>query len=154
MGLLSKIFGFKQRDNERGNTSTANYPEEYQQIIKFNCILSSLLKEDRFIARSEYKQLVDEYASLPTFIETLKRSGMLKTYVETNNLDVITIHRFVDTYKQLADIATIPEIIKQHNDNFIHKHIKDEKKYLDNILKECDPNILLDDEQREVVLSN
>ncbi len=154
MGLLSKIFGFKQRGNERGNTSTANYPEEYQQIIKFNCILSSLLKEDRFIARSEYKQLVDEYASLPTFIETLKRSGMLKTYVETNNLDVITIHRFVDTYKQLADIATIPEIIKQHNDNFIHKHIKDEKKYLDNILKECDPNILLDDEQREVVLSN
>ena len=77
MGLLSKIFGFKQRDNERGNTSTANYPEEYQQIIKFNCILSSLLKEDRFIARSEYKQLVDEYASLPTFIETLKKSGML-----------------------------------------------------------------------------
>ena len=154
MGLLSKIFGFKQRENERDNTPSTNYPEEYQQILKFNRILDSLLQADRFIARSDYKQLVDEYASLTAFIETLKKSEMLKTYVETNNLDVITIHRFVDTYKQLANIATTPEIIKQHNGTFIQKHIKNEKRYLDNVLKECDPNILLDDEQREVVLSN
>jgi hypothetical protein len=128
MGLLSKIFGFKQRENERDNTPSANYPEEYQQILKFNRILDSLLKDDRFIARSDYKQLVDEYASLPAFIETLKKSEMLKTYVETNNLDIITIHRFVDIYKQLANIATTPHIIQQHNDIFIQKHIKNEKR--------------------------
>lgn len=154
MGLLSKIFGFKQRNAECNNTPSANYPEEYRQILKFNSILESLLKEDRFIARSDYKQLVDTYAALPDFIETLKKSKMLKTYVETNNLNVITIHKFVDTYEQLADISTTPEIIRQHNDFFIQKHIKDEKMYLDNILKECDPNILLDNEQREVVLSD
>ena len=154
MGLLSKIFGFKQRNAECNNTPSANYPEEYRQILKFNSILESLLKEDRFIARSDYKQLVDTYAALPDFIETLKKSKMLKTYVETNNLNVMILHRFLDTYKQLADIATVPEIIRQHNDFFIQKHIKDEKIYLDNILKECDPNILLDNEQREVVLSN
>lgn len=43
MGLLSKIFGFKQRENERDNTPSANYPEEYQQILKFNRILELLL---------------------------------------------------------------------------------------------------------------
>lgn len=147
-------FGLKQRDNEHDNTVSANYPEEYRQILKFNRTLDSLLGEDRFIARSDYKQLVDEYASLPAFIETLKKSEMLKTYVETNKLDEITIYRFVDIYKQLANTATAPEIIKRHNDIFIQKHIEKEKRYLDNILKECDPNILLDDEQREVVLSN
>ena len=154
MGLLSRIFGFKQRDNERDHTTSAGYPEEYQRILKFNSILDSLLTEDRFIARSDYRQLVEEYTSLSPFIETLEKSQMLKTYVETNNLDITTIHRFIDTYKQLADIATTPDIIKRHNDIFIQKHIKDEKRYLDNILKECDPNILLDDEQREVVLSD
>ena len=154
MGLLSKIFGFKQRGNKHDNTPTASYPEEYLQILKFISTLDSLLNEDRFIARSDYKQLVDEYASLLAFIEALKKSAMLKTYIETNNLDISTIHRFVDTYKQLASITTVPEIIKQHNTAFIQKHIKEEKRYLDNILKECDPNILLDDEQREVVISN
>ena len=103
MRLLSRIFGFKQRDNEHDDTSSGSYPEEYRQILKFNSILNSLLDEDRFIARSDYKQLVDEYASLPAFIETLKKSKMLKTYVETNNLDLITIHKFVDTYKQLLE---------------------------------------------------
>ena len=154
MGLLSKIFGFKQRGNKHDNTPTASYPEEYLQILKFISTLDSLLNDDRFIARSDYKQLVNEYASLLAFIEALKKSAMLKTYIETNNLDISIIHRFVDTYKQLANITTIPEIIKQHNTTFIQKHIKEEKRYLDNILKECDPNILLDDEQREVVLSN
>ena len=154
MGLLSRIFGFKQRDNVRDDKLPANYPEEYQRILKFNRILDSLLKEDRFIARSDYKQLVDGYASLPDFIETLKKSKMLKTYVETNNLDSIVIQGFLDTYSQLADTAAVPKIIKQHNNIFIQKHIKDEKRYLDNILKECDPNILLDNEQREVVLSD
>lgn len=43
MGLLSKIFGFKQGENERDNTPSANYPEEYQQILKFNRILELLL---------------------------------------------------------------------------------------------------------------
>ena len=154
MGLFSKIFGFKQRSNKQGNTTASSYPEEYLQILKFISTLDSLLNDDRFIARSDYKQLVDEHASLLTFIEALKKSAMLKTYIETNNLDISTIHRFVDTYKQLASITTVPEIIKQHNTAFIQKHIKEEKRYLDNILKECDPNILLDDEQREVVLSN
>ena len=121
MGLLSRIFGFKQRDNKHDDTTSESYPEEYQQILKFNRILDSLLNEDRFIARSDYRQLVEEYASLPAFIEPLKKSEMLKTYVETNNLDIITIHKFVDTYKQLSNISTVPEIIKRHNDSFIRK---------------------------------
>ena len=152
MGFLSKIFGFKLQENKHEKTPSAFYPEEYRQILKFHSILDSLLNEDRFIAKSDYKQLVDEYASLPAFIETLKKSEMFTKYVEANKLNIITIDRFIDAYKQLSDIS--PEVIKRHNDIFVQKHIKDEKIYLDNILKECDPNILLDDEQREVVLSN
>lgn len=98
--------------------------------------------------------MIKEHSSLPPFIDTLKKSQMLKTYVESNNLDLNVIERFSETYRKLADVTNIPDFIKKHNDEFVQRHIKSEKKYLDDILKECDPNIMLDDEQREVVLSN
>ena len=91
MGLLSKIFGFKQRGNKHDNTPTASYPEEYLQILKFISTLDSLLNDDRFIARSDYKQLVDEYASLPAFIETLK----IKVAKDNKKVIIITIVLFI-----------------------------------------------------------
>ena len=45
-------------------------------------------------------------------------------------------------------------IIKMHNDKYISQHLVSEKDYLDRILRECDSAILLDNEQREVVLSD
>lgn len=41
-----------------------------------------------------------------------------------------------------------------HNDKYISQHLVSEKDYLDRILRECDSAILLDNEQREVVLSD
>ena len=154
MGLLSRIFGFKRSGNIADSEVSANYPDEYKRILKFCSSLNSILGKDRFIARIDYKGLIEEYSALPPFIDTLKKSQMLKAYVEANSLDINVIERFSETYRVLADAANIPDFIKKHNDEFVRKHLKGEKKYLDDILKECDPNILLDDEQREVVLSN
>ena len=154
MGLLSRIFGFNRSDSSADTKISANYPDEYKQILKFSDSLNSILGKDRFIARSDYDGLVKEYSPLPPFIDTLKKSKMLKTYIESNNLDLNVIERFSETYRKLADVTNVPDFIKKHNDNFVQRHLKGEKKYLDDILKECDPNIMLDDEQREVVLSN
>ena len=46
------------------------------------------------------------------------------------------------------------EIISKHNHAFLQRHLASEKQYLDNILKQVDPVINLDDEQRKVVLSD
>lgn len=45
-------------------------------------------------------------------------------------------------------------IIAKHNKLYIQNHLKEEKDYLDNILSSVDPNIKLDDEQKQVVLSD
>ena len=57
------------------------------------------------------------------------------------------------SYKEIQDLTIESPTIKKHNDKFVASHISSEKEYLDNILKACDPAILLDNEQREVVLS-
>jgi DNA helicase-4 len=154
MGLLSKIFGFKRTSTQPNEVIGANYTEEYRGILKFNQRLQSLLKEDKFISRKDYKALIEDYAHLIPFVDALKKSQMLESYVKANNLDLDKINTFVDQYTQLANIKNTVTIIKNHNDTFVQRHLKEDKKYLDNILKECDPGIMLDNEQREVVLSN
>ncbi len=46
------------------------------------------------------------------------------------------------------------ELVNQHNQEYIEKEKEEEKDYLDHILDDCDPDILLDDDQRNVVLSD
>lgn len=38
---------------------------------------------------------------------------MLKTYVESNNLDMTVIERFYETYRKLADITNVLDFIKK-----------------------------------------
>lgn len=45
-------------------------------------------------------------------------------------------------------------IIAKHNEKYVQYHLKEDKDYLDSILLPVDPKIILDDEQRRVVLSD
>lgn len=55
MGIFSKLFGKKGKDE------SAEQPLEFKQAVDFNTKFSDLLKADTFIARSNYKQLIQEY---------------------------------------------------------------------------------------------
>ena len=44
--------------------------------------------------------------------------------------------------------------MKEHNEHFVSKHLKEERYYLDHILQDVDAGIRLDEEQRRVVLSD
>jgi DNA helicase-4 len=154
MGFIARLFGFKTKDGNARPEASSNHPDEYTQVLGFNSSLSTLLERDKFIARSDYRPLIKCYEALPSFFETLKRSNTMKTYVKGNNLDEQVIKKFLKDYAELVDLTKAPSFIKKHNEEFVRRHLNDEKTYLDNILKECDPNIMLDDEQREVVLSN
>ncbi len=135
------------------NPDSGNYPVEYAKTISFNKAFKDLLSQDRFIARSDYKGLVEQYRNLSHFYVTLVQSGMLNEYVAKHNLDMDAINRFLTEFGAMADLAKESPTIRSHNDEYVSHHIESEKSYLDNILKACDATILLDREQREVVLS-
>ena len=135
------------------NIDSANYPAEYIRTLSFNEAFDTLLSQDKFIARSDYKHLVEQYSDLSESYTTLAQSNILNEYVAKHHLDIEAINRFQTRFDEIADLATESAIIRKHNDAYISRHIESEKSYLDNILKACDPAISLDSEQREVVLS-
>ena len=135
------------------NIDSANYPAEYIRTLSFNEAFNTLLSQDRFIARSDYKHLVEQYSDLSESYATLARSNILNEYVAKHHLDIEAINYFRTRFDEIADLATESATIRAHNDAYIARHLESEKPYLDNILKACDPAISLDREQREVVLS-
>ena len=86
MSLLTRIFGTKTESANKSSATPASTPE-FDRLLAFGSALMRLLKEDRYIARSDYKPIVEEYADVRTFFLNLQASGLLSMYCEKNDLD-------------------------------------------------------------------
>lgn len=144
----------KQADDEvQKQTSSVDKPVQYCKVLRFNKEFAELLEQDAYIARSDYKHLISAYQDIYQFYISVVNAHILKKYAGKNGLDILQIKSFLTHYEQIQDLTKESATVKKHNAQFVANHIKSEKVYLDNILKACDPAILLDNEQREVVLS-
>ncbi len=148
MGFFAKLFGKKQKTNFK------HLPDEYNQALVFNQKTATLLKADSFIARSDYLALIQLYHTTATFFKAHAQANTLSYYCNQNKLNKKDIDQFLNLYEDMADLSKGSVVVENHNEQYIQKHLISDKTYLDNILKEIDPKILLDEEQRRVVLSD
>ena len=111
---------------------------------KINCIL----QKDAYIARSDYSGTVETYAEVIEFFKVIEDSGMLAEFCIRNNVAENEVRRTIDQYLHMKDYVDV------HNDDYIAAAVDSEKEYLDNILKKVDPMIVLDEDQRKVVLTD
>ena len=146
--FLSKIFGF-----DKTKSSNANNVPELVQLCQFEKRIDALLKKDSYIARSDYKDLIDESAHLYAQFKVLNDSNTLRYFCRDNGVENERIISFLSLYEDLQKTDN-SATINAHNEKFLSNHLASEKLYLDGILSEVDPNIKLDDEQRKVVLSD
>ena len=122
--------------------------KKIDNIYSYNTKINSLLEKNKYIARSEYKNIIDDYKETYSYFDVLKSSNLLKSYCKKNRIKEELIVNFFDSYNNIHNT------FKNHNDIFISKYMIDNKKYLDDILKDVDPNIILDENQRKVVLTD
>ena len=147
MSIFDKFFKFKIFTQKKAISKEAT------DLASFECQINELLSKDKFIAHSDCLQIIQAFSELYDQLYTLFKSGTLTYFCKTKGITQEQAETFLSTY---ADIKNKNEqkIITTHNEAFINKHLTADKTYLDNILHNVDPNILLDDEQRRVVLSD
>lgn len=147
MSIFDKFFKFKIFTQKKAISKEAT------DLASFECQINELLSKDKFIAHSDCLQIIQAFSELYDQLYTLFKSGTLTYFCKTKGITQEQAETFLSTY---ADIKNKNEqkIITAHNEAFINKHLTVDKTYLDNILHNVDPNILLDDEQRRVVLSD
>jgi DNA helicase-4 len=140
MSLLNKLF-------ENSKNSTPNN-ENAKTILELNEFIEKLLGTDSYIAKSEYLKKIDSSKEVVNYFNQLKNDGLLSDFCKKNKTSENTILTALKNY------SDIEELVTKHNSDFIQQKLKSEKDYLDTILKDVDPNIMLDDDQRKVVLTD
>lgn len=150
MSLKSRLFGIKQNiaTSEQKNTFIQSDNPSVKAIIELNNHISNLLSSDKYIAKSEYLKFLEERKEAVSYFKQLNIDNILKTFCSKNNISTELVLETIDK------IENIKKLISQHNKAFIEEKLITEKEYLDNILKEIDPNIMLDEDQRKVVLTD
>lgn len=152
MGLFSKLF----KKNKNTDNNIINNQEGQKHIVnddnnKLNDFINdydALLSLDKFLSRSEFVNLKNKYQELFNKYQAIKD---LDKYANDFNIDLKLLKSFMNDF---SDLNGEYALIKVHNEEFIAKHLESEKEYFDQILKEVDPNVSLDNEQRTVCLDD
>lgn len=131
-----------------GLFSSKNKVKEYIEFENFSKTVDSLLLMDKFISKKEYIYLYEKLSDSYNTLQIMIDQDVFYDWCKNKKVDYKSFKKLIEKYKNIDDI------IKNHNDKFIANHLIKDKDYLDKILEADDPNILLDDEQRKVVLSD
>jgi DNA helicase-4 len=139
MLTINKIFKRKQLTNTSSELETIN---------SFNYYLEELKTKDDYISKKEYLKKLELYQDTFNSLNILQEKNMLEEFAKKNKIKLKYILELINTYNNFSSF------IDSLNQNYINQKLVVEKDYLDNILKSVDKNIILDREQREVVLSD
>lgn len=129
-------------------TINAPVSKEGQKLKELEEFLRKLQETDHYIARSEYCELINEYAETVSFMQKMDEAQMLTEFCRKNGLSTEIVRELCINYKNIVSV------VDKINECYLEKKKNEEKEYLDNILKDVDSEICLDDDQREVILSD
>ena len=153
MRLINRLLGYLSTDNSetaavRKAPNLQPRNENAEKLLECGGFLSLLLSSDHYVAKSEYAAKHQDYSKVIEFFNVLASSGMLAEFTAKNGLSVETVNEILENYHNFE------KLIDKHNDEFIESKMIQEKDYLDSVLKDVDPNIKLDDDQRRAVLTD
>lgn len=130
MGFLSKVKSFF--------TNKDKINVDYESLEKF-------INNDIFISRKHKNNYISTIENYDTIIG-LDNKKNIKAFCSSNDLDY---HKFNE---YLNEIKKLDELVKKHNEEYVSRHLIEDKEYLDGFFKNIDPNIILDEEQRKAIL--
>ena len=143
MRLFQRLFNYRQQGT-KGAVASA----ELIRLRELDILMNRLLTGDHYVARSEYQTVLESYHELPAWFRVLKDSGTLEVFCNAHNTSSEEVNGILSRYDSFSTL------VESQNEQFIKATMISEKEYLDNILKESDPEIILDDDQRRVVLTD
>lgn len=155
MRLFEWLFGYKKSKVNNTKSSSMTEPqvkpvqhEECLKLFELQDIIKSILDTDSYIAKSDYVEKFKDYIETIEFFKILIKSCMLSDFCIRNGIAENEIEKIMDQYLNLEDY------VETHNNEYISMTMDNEKEYLDNILKTVDPDVVLDEDQRKVVLTD
>lgn len=146
MGLFSKLFKKKETvaNNVKDNMSFES--PECQGLWDLKIYMDTLLSQNRYVSKSEYRAKLLDGKKTVEYFGVLQNSRLLDAFCKSNGISISVVENTLSKY------INFEILIDEHNESFIRRAMTEEQHYLDNILREVDPQINLDEDQRRVIL--
>ena len=141
---LKNIFRKHIADEKPSVEVTAKHAE----LLAWEQFLETLHGADHYISRKEYLPEVQRFSETMQFIKMIDENHLLEAYCQKNGFSVERARELYLKYEHITDL------VDQINDSYVSRKLAEEKDYLDEILKDIDPVIRLDEDQRKAVISD
>lgn len=155
MGLINRISEYIKAQVNR--PSKRQWDSEIQQVsqdkkalelLEFKEMMDTLLREKRYIAKSDYAAKFEQYESVIKDFKSLQNMGMMGNFCTLNGISEEDTHTALDLFENVSIY------VDKHNEEYMIQAMEEEREYLDHILNAVDPSIILDEDQRKVVLTD
>lgn len=84
MDFISRIMSFGEKLARKKNVSDPS--SEYLKIMELKEEVSALLRGIKYVARSEYQEMLPSYKDSVEYFRVLQNSKMLKSYCAQNGI--------------------------------------------------------------------
>ncbi len=115
---------------------------------ELNKSMNAILNSDSYIAKRDYKELLEKYSSSIEEIKILIENNVFQAFCQNNHLEKSFILDILNKYRNF------PFLVDNKNELWVKKELETQKEYLDTILFDIDKEIHLDEDQRKVVLED
>ena len=147
-GLPASYFSSLSKNAPHMEDAGLDYKNLQNVLISFERDHAHLFSAEHYISHRDAQRLRDTYGK---YNESLTNK-LIFQYVCNNaaaiRVDIDLLRRF------LRQMQSLDGDITAHNTTYVDRALERDKDYFDNILKQIDPNIQLDEEQRRAVITD
>ena len=147
-GLPASYFSSLSKNTPHMKEAGLDYKNLQNVLISFERDHAQLFSAEHYISHRDAQRLRDTYGK---YNESLTNK-LIFQYVCNNaaaiRVDIDSLRRF------LRQMQSLDGDITAHNTTYVDRALERDKDYFDNILKQIDPNIQLDEEQRRAVITD
>lgn len=147
-GLPASYFSSLSKNTPHMKEARLDYKNLQNVLISFERDHAQLFSAEHYISHRDAQRLRDTYGK---YNEGLTNK-LIFQYVCNNaaaiRVDINSLRRF------LRQMQSLDGDITAHNTTYVDRALERDKDYFDNILKQIDPNIQLDEEQRRAVITD
>ena len=143
-GLPASYFSSLSKNTPHIKEAGLDYKNLQNVLISFERDHAQLFSAEHYISHRDAQRLRDTYGKY--------NESLTNKYVCNNaaaiRVDIDSLRRF------LRQMQSLDGDITAHNTTYVDRALERDKDYFDNILKQIDPNIQLDEEQRRAVITD
>ena len=117
-------------------------------LISFDQSYQTFFGIGNYITKSDFTKLKASFRNWAEYLSDKSIYDYCTENAPKYSIDMQLLNSCLKRYEPLA------QDVKNHNAQYIETIVEQNKEYFDNLLKDIDPNIMLDDEQRRAVVTD